>query len=68
MKGSRKTGLASWSGFVETTVRYELEPTPKGTRVVVTHLGIPTAEERQQYSGGWPQVLGWLASHAGRSR
>jgi uncharacterized protein YndB with AHSA1/START domain len=41
-----------------TTVRWELEPTKKGTRVRVTHSGLarePIA--RKDYEGGWVGVL-----------
>ncbi len=44
-----------------TIVRWELTPTDKGTHVRVTHSGLgnlPVA--RQDYSGGWPEVVAML--------
>ena len=47
-----------------TTVRWELTPAGKGTRVKVTHSGL--AQEnvaRKDYSGGWPGVVELLKKY-----
>ena len=41
-----------------TVVRWELTPTPSGTRVKLTHSGLASEpESRKAYSGGWVGVL-----------
>jgi uncharacterized protein YndB with AHSA1/START domain len=54
------TWIANWHDDKErrTTVRWELSPAGKGTKVRVTHSGL--AQEnvaRKDYSGGWPGVV-----------
>jgi uncharacterized protein YndB with AHSA1/START domain len=54
------TWFANWheQPSHKTVVRWELAPTPNGTRVKVTHSGLrqlPAA--RQGYSEGWPGLL-----------
>jgi uncharacterized protein YndB with AHSA1/START domain len=47
-----------------TTVRYDLEPYGKGTRVRVTHYGFGGNREAfESYRGGWPGVLELLRAH-----
>ena len=63
------TWLANWHDDRSrvTLVRWELAPTENGTRVKVTHSGL--AEEplaRQNYGGGWPEVLALLKKHCER--
>lgn len=54
----------SWEKGLITTVRYELTPTPSGTRVDVIHSGFGEALEAARSHGeGWKRVLGWLAMH-----
>jgi len=45
------------------TVTYELEPDGDGTRLVLTHVGVP-AEDLERVDGGWAHVLDNLASFA----
>ncbi len=57
------TWIANWHDDKSrrTVVRWELTPDAKGTRIKVTHSGL--AQEnlaRQDYSSGWPGVLGQL--------
>ena len=47
-----------------TTVRVELEPTAEGTRVVLTHSGLPGAEAVAQHRHGWEHYLPRLAERA----
>jgi uncharacterized protein YndB with AHSA1/START domain len=59
--------IANWHDNPDhpTTVRWELEPTKKGTRVRVTHSGLaelPVA--RKDYGTGWLGVLRLLRSFA----
>lgn len=52
--------VASWTGAVKTTVRWELEPTNKGTLVRIRHSGLAAHREVAQSYRGWPRMLGWL--------
>jgi uncharacterized protein YndB with AHSA1/START domain len=54
------TWVASWTGPVKTTVRWELEPADRGTRVRIRHCGLAAHPELAQSYRGWPQILGWL--------
>lgn len=54
------TWVASWTGDVKTTVRWELEPTNRGTLVRIRHAGLSTHPELAQSYRGWPRMLGWL--------
>jgi uncharacterized protein YndB with AHSA1/START domain len=63
------TWCPSWEDFQETTIRYELEATPTGTRLRLTHDGFtgrPASCEGHRQ--GWLQVLGWLARYAADAR
>jgi uncharacterized protein YndB with AHSA1/START domain len=71
------TWIASWSGNLETLVRWELEPTdvhglhpngPKragtGTRVTIRQTGFAgNAEAAKGHSEGWKRVLGWAQAY-----
>lgn len=55
------TWIANWHADParRTVVRWELTPTPAGTKLKVTHSGL--AQEpvsRKDYSSGWPGVVG----------
>jgi hypothetical protein len=52
--------VASWTGDVKTTVRWELEPVEQGTLVRLTHSGLAAHPEIAQAYQGWPRMLGWL--------
>ncbi|MGB9402070.1 MAG: SRPBCC domain-containing protein [Candidatus Acidiferrales bacterium] len=54
------TWIASWTGDVKTTVRWELEPTSNGTLVRIRHLGFAAHPEAAQNYKGWPSLLGFL--------
>ena len=56
------TWKPSWDDFAETTVRYDLEPIPSGTRLLVTHTGFGDRTQSAAGTGeGWKRVLEWLA-------
>jgi uncharacterized protein YndB with AHSA1/START domain len=60
------TWCASWDDFVETRVRYELEPTPAGTRLSVIHSGFARRTRScREHAEGWTLVLSWLGDHLG---
>ncbi len=54
------TWMASWTGDAKTTVRWELEPTKKGTLVRIRHSGLSARPELAKSYSGWPTILGWL--------
>jgi uncharacterized protein YndB with AHSA1/START domain len=54
------TWIATWTGDVKTTVRWELEPAKNGTRLRVHHRGLTAHPEIAQAYRGWPRMLGWL--------
>jgi uncharacterized protein YndB with AHSA1/START domain len=54
------TWVASWTGSVKTTVRWELTPTDRGTLVRIRHSGLAAHPEIAQSYRGWPRMLGWL--------
>jgi uncharacterized protein YndB with AHSA1/START domain len=48
----------------QTTVRYDLERTEKGTRVRLTHKGFAGNREAfESYRGGWPAVIDQLRDY-----
>jgi uncharacterized protein YndB with AHSA1/START domain len=55
-----QTWLATWTGDIQTTVRWELEPTKEGTLVRIRHSGLAAHPEIVQSYKGWPRMLGWL--------
>ncbi len=52
--------IASWTGNVETELRWELEPTDRGTFVRIRHSGFAAHPELADSYRGWPRMLGWL--------
>jgi uncharacterized protein YndB with AHSA1/START domain len=52
--------VASWTGDVKTIVRWELEPTKRGTLVRIRHSGFAGHPELANSYSGWPRLLGWL--------
>lgn len=54
----------SWFPEVRSTLSYQLEPVPGGTRVTLRHEGfVGHVEARKSHTAGWEQVLGWLAAY-----
>ena len=54
------TWIASWTGDVQTVVRWELEASAQGTLVRIRHTGLAAHPELGQSYSGWPRLLGWL--------
>jgi uncharacterized protein YndB with AHSA1/START domain len=54
------TWVASWTGDVQTTVRWELGATAQGTLVRLRHRGLAGHPELGKSYSGWPRMLGWL--------
>ena len=54
------TWVASWAGDAKTTVRWELEPTSRGTFVKHRQSGLAAHPELARSFRGWPRMLGWL--------
>lgn len=55
------TWRPDWDPGPATTVRYQLDPVPGGTRVTVRHHGFAgRAESCGSHAAGWERVLGWL--------
>jgi len=55
--------VASWTGDVKTTVRWELEPKGKGTLVRIRHSGFAAHPDLAKSYSGWPRMLGWLEAY-----
>jgi uncharacterized protein YndB with AHSA1/START domain len=59
-----QTWKADWDGGHVTTIRYQLDSLPEGTRVTVRHEGFgDRVQSCQGHANGWERVLGWLAGH-----
>jgi uncharacterized protein YndB with AHSA1/START domain len=54
------TWVASWTGDVKTTVRWDLQPKDQGTFVRIRHSGFAAHPDVAQSYRGWPRMLGWL--------
>jgi uncharacterized protein YndB with AHSA1/START domain len=54
--------VASWSGDVKTSVRWDLEPVEKGTLLRIRHSELSAHREVAQSDRGWTRMLGWLQS------
>lgn len=54
------TWVASWTGEVKTTVRWDLQPRDQGTLVRIRHSGLAAHPDVAQSYRGWPRMLGWL--------
>ena len=55
-----QTWMASWTGDAETTVRWELAPTEKGTTLRLRHTGLAAHPGIGESYRGWPRMLGWI--------
>jgi len=56
------TWVATWTGEVKTTIRWELQTQDMGTLVTIRHSGFAAHPELAQNYRGWPRMLGWLQS------
>jgi uncharacterized protein YndB with AHSA1/START domain len=59
--------MATWTGNVVTTVRWELEPAQQGTLVRIRHSGLAAHPEIAKSYRGWPRMLGWIQALLERS-
>jgi uncharacterized protein YndB with AHSA1/START domain len=59
--------MATWTGNVVTTVRWELEPAQQGTLVRIRHSGLAAHTEIAKSYRGWPRMLGWIQALLERS-
>ncbi len=59
------TWVASWSGAVQTLVRWELEAVAGGTLVRIRHSGFRVAQAQNHYQG-WVRVVGWMQAFVER--
>ena len=58
------TWSPSWDGFAVTKVRCEIEPTPAGSRLTLTHSGFgERAKSASGHAEGWVRVLGWFVNY-----
>jgi uncharacterized protein YndB with AHSA1/START domain len=61
------TWVASFGGFIPTSVRWELTPSAGGTLLKLTHSGF--AGKPEAFKGhyqGWTRVLGWMQAFVER--
>lgn len=59
------TWSPSWDGFAVTTVRCEIEPTARGSRLTLVHSGFgDRAKMASDHAAGWVRVLGWFVRWA----
>lgn len=55
------TWIPDWDGDNVTTVSYDLQAIPGGTRLTVRHTGFgDRVESCSSHARGWERVLGWL--------
>ena len=55
------TWVASWSGALQTVVRWELTAAPGGTKVALRHSGFAAAPAHSQaHYQGWLRVTAWM--------
>jgi uncharacterized protein YndB with AHSA1/START domain len=59
-----QTWKADWDPGAVTTLRYQLDAIPGGTRITVRHEGFAgRAAACEGHADGWERVLGWLATY-----
>jgi len=62
-----QTWKPEWDAGHTTTIRYQLDPIPGGTRVTVRHEGFRGRPEVcASHGDGWERVLGWLTGFVGK--
>jgi uncharacterized protein YndB with AHSA1/START domain len=58
------TWIASWTGPLATTVRWELKAVEGGTMVNLRHSGFQALPEAaREHAQGWIRVLGWMQAY-----
>ena len=58
-----QTWRYDWAGGGVTTLRYQIDPIPGGSRLTVRHEGFGASEDAERHASGWERVLGWLTAH-----
>jgi uncharacterized protein YndB with AHSA1/START domain len=59
-----QTWQPDWDDRAVTTVSYELEDVPGGTRLTVRHEGFQGRPDScRDHASGWERVLGWLRAY-----
>jgi uncharacterized protein YndB with AHSA1/START domain len=59
-----QTWRPDWDPGPPTTIRYQVDPIPGGSRVTVRHEGFAgRAASCEAHAQGWERVLGWLRNH-----
>jgi uncharacterized protein YndB with AHSA1/START domain len=54
------TWTATWTGELQTIVRWELVQKNQGTLVTLRHSGFAAHPDVRQNYRGWPAMMGWL--------
>jgi uncharacterized protein YndB with AHSA1/START domain len=49
----------------ETIVRVDFEADGSGTKVTLTHKGLPDEKNKTDHEGGWTEILQWLEERIG---
>jgi uncharacterized protein YndB with AHSA1/START domain len=59
-----QTWKYDWGPGPTTTIRYQIDPIPGGSRVTVRHEGFgDQAQSCEDHALGWERVLTWLQTH-----
>jgi uncharacterized protein YndB with AHSA1/START domain len=59
-----QTWSYDWGSGPPTTIRYQIDPIPGGSRVTVWHEGFGAqAQACEDHALGWERVLSWLGAH-----
>ena len=59
-----QTWTYDWGNKATTTIRYQIDAIPTGSRVTVRHEGFgDDAADCEAHAQGWERVLEWLGSH-----
>ena len=59
-----QTWMADYDGGLRTTLSFQLDPIPGGTRLTVRHDGFAGHPDScADHARGWEMVLGWLDAH-----
>ena len=59
-----QTWSYDWGPPQVTTIRYQIDPIPSGSRVTVWHEGFgANTQSCEDHALGWERVLGWLSAH-----
>ena len=54
------TWLSQGTLGMESIVRVDFEAAGDGTKVTLTHRGLPDEKNKTEHEGGWTEILQWL--------